>query len=409
MKKIILSALAVMLLASVSSAGDDFGAALKNGKFSVTAKVFYFNRNYSGGTGDQEALTAGGYIGYVSDDFNGLKVGATYFTNNSLDIVDRHRNNGTLLLESPSNKNINLMGEAYLEYNVNKFKIKVGRQILTTPILNRYEIRALPASHEAATIQSSHIPNTTVELGYVNARTHLGSKFGDFEKEESRFGDDGLGYLYVTNKSIDNLTLRAQYIKALSDEYNNAGVITKVAVTDYRYADLKYTLPSYGKKTYISVNYAGNGYESQDDSMMFGLKVGTTFGMFNVCAVYAQVFDNNFKYIDHEILYTSWQRGYGTHGPSKGLGAMVSFKPMKDLSVLTRFVNVSPDDYSSNASGTGKNYANDFTEFNFDTTYALNDWSKFRVRYANKNVSSAANSVGQYDVQDFRLMYCIRF
>jgi len=411
MKKIILSALAVMLLASVSSAGDDIGTALKNGKFSVDARVFYFNRNFDTtiAAKDRESLTAGATVGYVSDDFNGFKIGATYLTSNSLDIIDRHRDRGTYNLSVADSTDINIVGEAYLQYNAEKLKIKVGRQILNTPLMSRDQARTLPTSYEAATIESSYIANTTIELGYVNSMTGFGSaEFDGFDKVENEWGDNGLAYLYVTNKSVDKLALRAQYVRPLSDDYKNAGVTTKVAVEDYKYFDLKYSLP-FGKNTYFSANYAGNNYESLDDSMMLGAKVGTTLGMFNLYATYVQIFDNRWQNIEDEAMFTSWQQGYLTFGPSKGLGVAASFKPMKDLSVLTRVVNVSADDFSSNAVGTGKNYANDFTEFNIDSTYVFNDWSKVRVRFSDKDFTSAANDSGQLDVQDFRIMYYIYF
>ena len=99
MKKIILSVAAVMTMVSVSSAGDDFGASLKAGKFSVDARLFYFNRDFDSGS-SLEALTAGGILKYVSGDFKGFKVGTALYSSNLVgDTTNRDRGIGSALLQ----------------------------------------------------------------------------------------------------------------------------------------------------------------------------------------------------------------------------------------------------------------------------------------------------------------------
>jgi len=413
MKKIILSVAAVMTMVSVSSAGDDFGASLKAGKFSVDARLFYFNRDFDSGS-SLEALTAGGILKYVSGDFKGFKVGTALYSSNLVgDTTNRDRGIGSALLQkNPYNTssygdNINFVGEAFLQYNFKKNMIKIGRQQLSTPIFNSNDVRDVPTSYEAVILRSKCVANTMIEAGYVVSQTGFGSSYGDFEKVENKWGDNGLAYLYVTNNSIKELKVRAQYVKALSDDFEVGGVTSDILVTDYKYADIKYSLP-FGSKTFVSAQFLGNDYNNQDDSMVVGAKAGTSFGIVNVAAVYNQVFDNAYKKIASSSMYTDWQQGYNNFGPSHAYGVIVSAKPMKDLKVMARFVDITGDDYSSDAGANSnkENLKDNFSETNFDATYAFNDWSSLRLRYSIKDQDSKSTLV---DRNDFRAIYRIQF
>lgn len=406
MKKIILSAAAVMSMATISSAGDDLGKALKEGKFSVDARVFYFNRDFADSTSTIESLTAGGILKYESADFYGVKAGVAAYSSNRIGgFIDADKGASSGNLEAGTGDNLNFIGEAYLQYNVDKTMVKVGRQQLNTPILNKNDVRTIPTVYEAAIVENKNIANTTIQLGYVVSQTGFGSKFNDFDKNEANWGDSGLASLYVTNNSFKPLKVRAQYIKMISDDYTTGGAKTDIAYTDYKYLDFKYSVP-FGKKTYVCAQYLGNDYKDQDDSMVLGAKVGTSFGIVNLAAVYVQVFDNNYKKVASSSVYTDWQQGYGL-GPSKAVGAIISAKPMKNLSVMARYVDITPDDYSSNAgaNSNNENTADDMTETNFDATYVFNDWSKIRFRYSIVD----KRATGGEDRNDFRTIYYIHF
>jgi len=130
--------------------------------------------------------------------------------------------------------------------------VKIGRQRLDTPIFCGGDSRMIPTSYEAAIVRNKDIANTTIEAGYVVATSGYGSKNNGFEKNESMYGDDGVGYLYVTNTSVKDLKVRAFYGMTISDDYKVAGATKDTVVTDYRYAEVKYNLP-FGKDTFISV------------------------------------------------------------------------------------------------------------------------------------------------------------
>jgi hypothetical protein len=393
MKKIILSTVAIMSIAATVSAADvSVENALKDGKFTFDARVLYFDRSYDDNS--NTSLTAGTIMKYTTKEYMGLTAGLAYFGSNSITgLYSKQDGTATSNLTSEG-ENINILGEAYLEYNRDNSMLKIGRQRLSTPLMNNHDLRTIPTTYEAAIVQNKDIPNTMIEAGYVWAFTDLGSKLNDFSSNDSEWGDEGIAYVLVKNNSIKALKVQAQYIKAISDQYEN----NDLSVTDFRYADAAYSMP-FGKNTYVKAQYGGNTYEDADDSMMIGAKTGTTLGMFDVAVLYNQIMDNSFKAVEAGPMYSDWQQGYGNYEPSTAFGGQVTIKPMDTLSLKAGYVDVSADEDSVD---------DDYTEINFDAKYKLNSYSSVRFRYSIKDYSSKAENVGNNtDRNDFRAFYYI--
>ena len=385
---------------SVASTGD-FGKSLKNGKFTANLRAFYFDRSFDEdvtGNPDAKALTAGGIIKYESADYNGLKFGLAHYSSTRLgNTFSREEGKGTSIL-GRSGEDLAFLGEAYLQYDVGNTMFKVGRQQLSTPLIQNHDLRILPSVYEAAIIRNKDIPDTMVEVGFIDRYSGFTSKDNGFT--DNKTGKDGLVSVSFTNKSIDNLSLRGQYVKALTDD---------VSRETYTYLDGKYALPV-GKNTYVKAQYGGNTYLTEEDSTLIGTKVGTTVGMFDVAALYDKVSGYRFQAFESGPMYTDWQQGYGNYEASTAIGGQVVVKPMSGLSLKFGYVDVAADD---------GNLRDDFTEFNFDGKYTINDWSKIRVRYSIKDQSdeSEANrggvnpngSTGREDRNDFRIIYYMSF
>jgi len=377
-----------------------FAEALENGNFSAHLRAFYFDRSFDEdqtGKENATALTAGGIIKYESGDYKGLKFGLAHYSSTRLgNTFSRTEGSGTSIL-GRDGENLAFLGEAYLQYGVANTMIKVGRQQLSTPLMQNHDLRILPSVYEAAIARNKDIPNTMIEVGFVDRYTGFTSKENNFLDKKT--GKDGLGYLSFTNKSIPNLSLRGQYIKALTDD---AGRET------YSYLDGKYNLPV-GKNTYIKAQYGGNSYTVGDDSTLVGAKVGTTIGMFDVAVLYDKISDNQFQAFESGPMYSDWQQGYGPYEASTAVGGQIVAKPMSGLSVKLGYVDVKSD--------TDK-LVDDFSELNIDAKYTINDWSKIRVRYSMKNQSDASEKLrfdgidgngGREDRDDFRIIYYMNF
>jgi len=390
----------VVEAAPVADTGS-FGDALKNGKFTAGLRTFYFDRSFDEdvtGNPNATALTFGGIIKYESAAYYGFKFGLAHYSSTRLGTAfTRDEGKGTSIL-GRAGEDLAFLGEAYLQYDIGNTMFKVGRQQLSTPLMQNHDLRILPSVYEAAIIRNKDIPGTMIELGYVDRYSGFTSKDNGFT--DNKTGKDGLAYISLSNKSITNLSLRAQYIKALTDD---AGRET------YTYVDAKYALP-FGNKTYIKAQYGGNTYTTEEDSTLVGAKIGTTLGMFDVAAVYDKISGYRFQAFESGPMYTDWQQGYGNYEASTAFGGQLVVKPMSGLSLKFGYVDVAADD---------GNLRDDFTEFNFDGKYTINDWSKIRVRYSIKDQSDASEanrggvnpngSTGREDRDDFRIIYYMNF
>jgi len=403
MKRVLLLSLVTttMIMATgVTSNSSSFEKALEDGKFTASLRAFYFDRGFDKdktGKENAKALTVGGILKYESGSLNGVKFGfANYSSTRVGSFFSEEEGKGTSIL-GRNGENLSFLGEAYLQYNIGNTMFKVGRQQLKTPLMQNHDLRILPSVYEAGIIRNKDIPNTTVEVGFVDRYTGFTSKENAFL--DSKTGKDGLAYLSFSNKSIPNVSLRGEYIKALTDDASRES---------YSYMDAKYDVPV-GKKSYLKAQFGANGYKNADDSTLVGAKVGTSFGMVDVAALYDKVSDNAFQAFEAGPMYSDWQQGYGPYEASSALGGQVVLHPLSDLSVKFGYVDVQSDTPL---------LVDDFTEFNLDLKYKINNWSKVRVRYSMKNQSDASEALkfdniegngGREDRDDFRIIYYMNF
>ena len=396
-KRLLLSiAAATIAMGTVTSlSAVTFEESIKNGEFSANMRTFFFDRSFDApGVDNATALTFGGIMKYETGDYNGLKVGFAYYGSQRIGgMYSREEGSGTSIL-GRDGEDLGFLGEAYLEYTRDNTMVKVGRQQLATPLIQNHDLRILPSVYEAAIVRNTDIPDTMVELGYVSRYTGFTSKENEFLDFNSKWGENGLAYLSFSNKSIKDLSIRGQYVLAVSDEDKTGATID---VTDYRYLDAKYNLP-FGDKTYIKAQYGGNAYSVGDDSMLVGAKVGTTFAnMLDVAVLFDKISDNSFKAVESGPMYSDWQQGYGNYEASTAFGGQLIARPLDGLSLKVGYVDVSADE---------GNVRDDFSEFNFDGKYAINSWSKIRVRYSIKDQTDTSD---REDRDDFRVIYYTNF
>ncbi len=403
-KKLLLSAIvSTLAFSSVAMAAqtesDSLYSALKSGKFSFKTRTFYMIRTFENTPEPStRALTFGGIMKYETSSYKNLKLGLAYYGNQNLGLYPgsegANPHGGTSLLERNTGNSLNFLGEAYLQYNISNTMVKVGRQQLATPLMNNHDLRALPSVYEAAIVRNTDIKDTMVELGYVRRYTGFTSKDNEFLDYNSKWGKDGLAYILLKNKSIKNLSIRAQYIVPVS-KTKDAG--THISIQDYKYLDAKYNL-AFGNKTYVKMQTGGNSYYNASNSTLIGAKVGSRFfNILDATLLFDKISGNNFKAVEAGPMYSDWQQGYGDYQPSTAFGSQLILYPIKPLSLKVGYVNVNA------ASGY---HVDDFSEFNFDGKYAFNEASKLRVRYSYKHQKPDTTRTSR---QDFRIIYYLNF
>jgi len=273
--KLSLVAVVVASLASNTFAADTLADAFKNGKASGELRAWYFDKDteklnsstaptsvVKDTTKSGDILNTALILNYVTDTFYGFNVGATMQAN-AAPFVDEE---GKEAYKDDMWGSGAVLSEAYLGYTIGKTNAKIGRQFISTPIVNGSGSRIVKESFEGATIVNTDVPSTTLIAGYVDkfqgrTSTGMGSSDGDaptFEKRaiflgvsaSTTYAFDDAYTVAIINKSIPNLTLTGQYAWA--------GDVNKADDVDVYYTEANYVLPMNGFKLGFDANFRGS-------------------------------------------------------------------------------------------------------------------------------------------------------
>ena len=141
------------------------------------SRTFYIDRTYSGAiNNNRNSLATGGYIGYISPNFNGFTLGAAAYGTYGFNIHNEHADVLGSKSYDPSLygddfDNYAFIGQAYINYAFGNTNIKVGRQRLDTPMAGADDARMLPNLFEAAVLSNKDVENTTLILAHVTRET----------------------------------------------------------------------------------------------------------------------------------------------------------------------------------------------------------------------------------------------
>jgi hypothetical protein len=163
---------------------EDAPPFVSDTQFSYDFRTYSFDRRNSS-TDQREALAIGGQLGYTSGWWNNIGARVAYYNSTELD-----SDGGDTGLLAPGQENISVIGEANLRYRFTDgvladTVIKLYRQDLDLPYVNRHDIRMLPATHEGYTIQ-----RRGTSLDYMVG--HL-TRFKDFDSEDFVYMSEAAG------------------------------------------------------------------------------------------------------------------------------------------------------------------------------------------------------------------------
>ena len=271
--KLSLATIVIASMASSSFAADNLADAFKNGKVSGELRAWYFDKdtetlNTTKWTVSKDSkksadiLNTAVILNYVTDTFYGFNLGTTMQAS-AAPFVDAE---GKEAYKDDMYGSGAVLSEAYLGYTIGKTNAKIGRQYISTPLVNGSGSRIVKESFEGATIVNTDIPSTTLVVGFVDkfqGRTSfgMGATSGDapnFEKRaiflgvsaSTTYAFDDAYTIAVINKSIPNLTLTGQYAWV--------GDVNKVQDVDVYYTEANYVLPMNGFKLGFDANFRGS-------------------------------------------------------------------------------------------------------------------------------------------------------
>jgi len=384
-KNICLISLLTAHMVQASEPSSPVPGTADSGQFSLDARLFYFDRQFDlEGAQPARAFNGGGIAKYETRSFNQFKMAAGLFGSfNLFGIVDRELSAGTAMLQS-DNSDIAFIGEAYVDYDTGVHQFRVGRQRLTTPLINDRDFRMLPSAFEAAVYRNRLFDQTILEAGYIYSETGFGSTFNGFEQQAELWGKDGLTYLYG-EITVNGVALRAQFV----DTLENSGLYQ-----NFGYADVNIPL-SLGEGTHLQAQLGSTAYQAQDNARMFGAKLSSRFAAAEVSLLYNQIRGNPYSAVEAGPLYSDWQQGYGNYEPSEALGIQLGYDINDSLHISAGYVDIQSETQQ------GFNL-DSYAESVFDIIYWVDKQSHIRLRYSDKN--QAADS-DREDRQDFRLIY----
>jgi len=288
---------ALACLPLLLAGGSDFDDAFANGTLHGQAKLFYYNIDKAHDD-NAHAFAAGGYLKASTDTGKRFFAAIRFHTSQPVG-GNENREQTALFNNDKGAEALNVNSEAYLGWNGGSRVLKVGNLMLNTPMMNDDTTRIVPWSYQGAAYTGEALPNTKVQLNYIQKiRSHTSGRY----KKESASGGIGRGItmLGIHYKGFEHLALDSYYYYA-PDLYS-----TFIAQIDYQW------LPDQENLFCASVQYfkSGNGgryaqsdnRNGGDDIDLVAAKVG--------------------YYAEDWMISLNYSKNFGVSGIVKGYGGL---------------------------------------------------------------------------------------
>lgn len=317
----------LMLVSTQSFSADTLASAFESGKVSGEIKSQYFQKEVA----DKKVSVwnNGGNLSYVTGDFYGFKSGVTF---QAASVTASDLDNAPTAYNKDQNVSGAILSQAYLQYTVANTSAKVGRQYISTPLVEGSGSRMFKESFEGLVISNTDISNTTIVAAYVDKeqyRTNIASggtdvkAVSDFEQVQ-----DGAYTVYANNKSIKDLTVDAQY--ALINSNTNATDDTKAFYAAGSYNINPFTIET---QTYQT----DNGDTTNSKGSAYGINLLANFDKLSLGAAYSTI-DNDANIVPGigngaDYLYTGpWIYGGVYDADTDAYKLSAGYKITADLS-----------------------------------------------------------------------------
>lgn len=286
-----------------------FGSVIADEKGTISGliRLGYVNQGNEART-DTYTTALGSILKYETPVWNDLKLGVGAYASQKLDFATGSR------FEDKSNKDFldakansfAYLGEAYVDYNANDLNIRVGRQLIDTPLINTDEVRMLPITYEAALVSYRGIEKTTIAVGYIKRWAGYGTGVDISEYIKAAKCSNGVIMFGIKNESIEDLAIQGWYYS-----------IDKM--TDVFYADAVYNvkpldslgLTFMGQYADFRENTKADGTLSGTDGNVYGLAVNAQYGMLTLGIAYNEATSDDAKWINNGLgggpYYTSME------------------------------------------------------------------------------------------------------
>jgi len=279
MKKIKLSLVTIGALSMLTCANaNSLAEAFSEGKVSGELKSQFYQKE-SNDSKTVNIWSNGLNLSYTTADYNGFTGGVTF---QAASVATKDLDENPNAYNADQNVGGSVLSEAYIQYQIDNTKIKAGRQYLATPLIASSGSRIFKESFEAATVTNTDIKDTSVSLMYV--KKYQGRTDGNEGAPSFNNLGDGVFSVYATNKSIENLSLAAQYVNGKNLLANN----TKDVSIYYLNGEYDFSTFKLGAQYYGSDD---NGAANNDGSL-YAVKASTKIADISLAASYSEVSEN---------------------------------------------------------------------------------------------------------------------
>jgi len=370
------------------------GQSLRNGSLSLGLRNYYLNRDREN-LPDSEAWAQGGALDYDSAWWKDrVRIGATLYTTQKL--YGPSDKDGTLLLKQ-GQQGFNVLGEAYIEAKlVDDVIVKLYRQGLYLPYINRNDSRMIPNTFEAYTISNTSSERFVYALGQV-------------EKIKKRASDEFVSMTEAAGIDSEDHGVTMGGLRYKFDNGANIGAVNEYARD---FMNIFYMEASTRNRTLFDINThlsgqytnqrsVGDELRGKFDTWTWGLKAAASYAGVILTLAHTSTDSNagiispwggrpsylslmlkNFDRADEE----AWLIGMSTnfrYFNLKGLGAYFNYA-------------------AGNTPDSGRNASPDQKEFDFTLEYrreeGLLQGLSMRLRYAKLN----EDGVNSNDISDLR-------
>lgn len=453
-------------VATASFAASDVASAFKDGKLDGRIRAHYFytdwDKNKEVGGIDSQGVAVGGSLVYKTAPLYGISAGVGFYTTqNPFGITEKNSNAkistaADLFSRGPGSasdfsKGYSVLAQSYLQYDVSKSNIRVGRMLISNPFLTPNDTKFIPLVAQGASVAVKEISNTAFMVDYMVGLKERGmdnfqnmANAADapdaiknyyhtaYTSATAGYGQNdapAVAVIGVKNKSVKNLELQGwvmnwpdivrQYILEANYgmKFGDFGVAfggRYFKQADEGAGDIIKPQTGSTYSTTAGIKFKGDN-DNKIDSYMYALKAVTSYKAAKMLLAYSHTDKGG-------DLIAPW-RGFPTDGYTRSMtqtdwnANTKSYKAMLDYDFSSLIHGVSTtlsySFYDRDAgrvpyqSMTGRYYGNgDTRQINFDVLYKVPylkglEWKVRTMIQDNDKVASAAGNTGGTTAQGF--------
>lgn len=310
-------ALAAINALGITANASTLQEALIGGKVSgeirsVTVMSSYADSTEAGPYNNANSSAIALQLNYKTADYYGFKTEIGFQTAHSFDLEDTNAPADAPNFYNERENRVTQEGSnlylANVSYAVGNTEAKVGRQLISTPLMSYSNANPLVDTYNGLSVVNKDLSNTEIRI-YV-LKDWIERYSADTSASDRAKGDDRITHwkkptlsLYIKNSSIENLNLEGQYLGVRDDEGNpnDAPVATNGSYKIY-FGAFEYKLPV-GMPLSVGSFYTIADYDStvstgapklldKNDTDMYGIKLSGKIGETAFKIAYTKVGDD---------------------------------------------------------------------------------------------------------------------